>query len=361
MAEDSEDDSERTEEPSQKKLDDAIERGDVVKSMEVSSFFLLGSCMIMIAFLATGMGRDLARPLAGMLEHMHEIPVDRRGLTGVYLEAGKVMATVLGLPVLMFIVAGVAGNMIQHRTVWTAEPLMPKLNRVSPAAGFKRLFSADSLAVFVKGLIKIVVVSAGIWFAVRPELFRLEDIVATDILGLLAITQRLAIRLMAAVLVVMAFVAVLDYLFQRQRWIKRLRMTRQELKEEYKQQEGNPEIKAKIRQLRQQRSQKRMMAQVPKATVVVTNPTHYAVALRYEPGMSAPVCVAKGVDAIALRIRETAEKAEVPVVENPPLARALHATVDLDGEVPEEHYRAVAEVIGFVMRMRERARGWRPD
>jgi flagellar biosynthetic protein FlhB len=361
MAEGAEDEDEKTEEPSQKKIDDAIERGDVVKSQEVSNFFMLGALTIMLGFMASGMARDLTKPLAALIEHAHDIPVDRRGLIGVYLTAAKIMAVVLGLPALMFLVAGIAGNMIQHPLVWTAEQLTPKLSKISPLAGIKRMFSAESLSVFLKGIVKIVAVTVGIWYAVSPELARLDTMVSTDMIGILAICQSLALRMMAAVLVVMAFMAGLDYLFQRQRWIKRLRMTRQEMKEEYKQQEGNPEIKAKIRQLRQQRSQKRMMSSVPKATVVVTNPTHYAVALRYEEGMGAPVCVAKGVDAIALKIREVAKGADVPIVENPPLARALHASVDIDGEVPEEHYRAVAEVIGFVMRMRTQKKGWRPD
>jgi flagellar biosynthetic protein FlhB len=133
-------------------------------------------------------------------------------------------------------------------------------------------------------------------------------------------------------------------------------MTREELKEEYKQTEGSPEIKGKIRQMRQARARRRMMAAVPKATVVVTNPTHYAVALKYEDGMGAPLVVAKGVDLVALKIREIAEANAVPIVENPPLARALHAQVEIDKEIPEEHYKAAAEVIGFVMRLRQKKR-----
>jgi flagellar biosynthetic protein FlhB len=138
-------------------------------------------------------------------------------------------------------------------------------------------------------------------------------------------------------------------------WMRRLRMSKQELKDEMKEQDGNPEIKAKLRQLRAQRLRKRMMAEVPKATVVIANPTHFAVALRYETGQAAPICVAKGVDELALRIRSVAEEHQVPVVENPPLARALHASVEIDDEIPVEHYKAVAEVIGFVLRLKRRA------
>jgi flagellar biosynthetic protein FlhB len=144
-------------------------------------------------------------------------------------------------------------------------------------------------------------------------------------------------------------------LYQRFRWHKRLRMSKEEVKQEHKESEGSPEVKGRMKQLRAQRVKKRMMAAVPTATVIVTNPTHYAVALRYEAGMAAPICVAKGVDSLALKIRAVAKDHDVPILENPPLARALHATVEIDAEIPAEHYRAVAEVIGYVMRLRRRA------
>ena len=348
------DDEDKTEEPSQKRLDEALERGDVVKSQEVSMFFGLGAITVLVAWLANGIGRDLTTPLVSLINHAHEIPFDRAGLTAVFLEIAKVLATVLLLPLLMFMVAGIVGNMIQHRIVWSLEPLIPKLSKVSPMAGFARLFSMESLVTLGKGLIKIFVVGTAMWLAVKPEMRRLDGIVAAEPIGLLQITQRLAVKLMTAVMMVMAVVAAIDYLYQRNRWMGRLRMTREELKEEFKQQEGNPEVKQKLRQIRMNRSRRRMMAAVPGATVVVTNPTHYAVALKYEPGMPAPRCVAKGTDAIALKIREIAEGADVPVVENPPLARALHASVDIDEDIPEEHYRAVAEVVGYVMKLKKR-------
>lgn len=348
------DENEKTEEPTQKKLDEAIKRGDVVKSQEVSAFFVLGAATIMIAFLASPMSRNLAKPLAAFIDHVHEISLDRRGLAEVYLDLGRAILAAIGLPAVAFLIAGIVGNAIQHRLLWTAEPLTPKLSKVSPLAGLKRIFSVEGLVNFVKGIIKLIVVGVAMWWAIRPELKRLDTIVAADTLGLLAITQTIAIKLMIAVMIVMGFVAGADYLFQRHRWMQRQRMSRQEIKEEFKQTEGNPEIKAKIRQLRQSRARKRMMAAVPSATVVVTNPTHYAVALKYEKGMQAPICVAKGVDLIALKIREIAEANKVPVVENPPLARALYATVDMDKQIPEDHYKAVAEVIGFVMRLRGR-------
>jgi flagellar biosynthetic protein FlhB len=168
---------------------------------------------------------------------------------------------------------------------------------------------------------------------------------------------RLLFKVLASALAALALIAAGDYLLQRFRFIQRNRMSKQEIKEEYRQTEGDPAIKAKIRQIRMERSRRRMIAAVPEATVVIANPTHFAVALKYESGkMAAPVCVAKGVDALALRIREVAQKHDVPVVENPPLARALHAAVEVDEAIPPEHYRAVAQVIGYVMRVSGRMR-----
>lgn len=347
-----EDEESKTEEPTQKKIDDAIKRGEVVKSQELSTFFILSAATVFIAFLSTGVSRDLTRSLTAFLDHAGDISMDAGSLAGITLHLGALIGGALALPALLFVVAGIAGNAVQHRLIFTFEPLEPKFSKVSPLAGFKRIFSVEGAVQGLKGVAKIVVVSVAIVVALRPELRRLDTIVAADTIGLMEITQKAALRMMAAVLIVMGFIAGLDYFFQYRRWMKRLRMTREEIKEEFKQSEGSPEIKGRIRQLRQQRARRRMMAAVPQSTVVVTNPTHYAVALKYESGMKAPLLVAKGVDDLALKIREVATANDVPIVENPPLARALHAQVDLDKEIPEEHYKAVAEVIGFVMRLK---------
>jgi flagellar biosynthetic protein FlhB len=169
---------------------------------------------------------------------------------------------------------------------------------------------------------------------------------------LMPTVQSLSLEMLGTVVAILAILAAGDYLFQYRTWYERQKMSLREMKEEFRQTEGDPAIKAKIRQLRIQRSKKRMMAEVPKASVVITNPTHFAVALQYERGMNAPVCLAKGADNIAFKIREVAEANNIPVVENPPLARALYATVEIEQEVPPEHYKAVAEVIGYVMRLK---------
>jgi flagellar biosynthetic protein FlhB len=185
-----------------------------------------------------------------------------------------------------------------------------------------------------------------------PERHRLDTLVTLDPGAILPLTQSLALGVLGSVVAILAFIAAADYLFQYRQWFERQKMSLREIKDEFKQTEGDPMIKGRIRQIRINRMRKRMMAEVPKASVVITNPTHFAVALQYERGMNAPVCLAKGVDAVALKIREIAKQHNIPIVENPPLARALHATVEIDREIPTEHYKAVAEVIGYVMRLR---------
>ena len=185
-----------------------------------------------------------------------------------------------------------------------------------------------------------------------PERERMQNLVWTDLDAVLPLAKSLALKLMGTVVAIMAIVAAADYLFQYRQWYERQKMSLRELKEEFKQTEGDPKIRGKMKQVRQGRMRKRMIAAVPKAAVVITNPTHFAIALQYERGMPAPVCVAKGVDALAMKIREVADEHRVPIVENPPLARALHATVEVDQAIPPEHYKAVAEVIGYVMKLR---------
>jgi flagellar biosynthetic protein FlhB len=213
----------------------------------------------------------------------------------------------------------------------------------------------QAVANFVKGLIKIAVLGAVMTALLWPQRHRLEGLVQVDLFGTLLLTKSLALQMIGAVVAILFLVAAADFVFQYRQWFERQKMSMRELKEEFKQSEGDPMIKGKIRQLRQQRMRKRMMAAVPKASVIITNPTHYAIALQYEKGMEAPVCLAKGTDLMALKIREIATAHSVPIVENPPLARALHATVEIDEEIPTEHYKAVAEVIGYVMKLRRAA------
>jgi flagellar biosynthetic protein FlhB len=352
MAEADQHDAERTEDPTQKRIDDAISRGDVVKSQEVSTWFVIAGAALVLAAFAGSMSGGLTTSFRGLIANSYQIPVDGRALISIGGRLGIEVLAAIGIPLLVLVLAAIGGNMIQHRLVWSAEPMKPKLSKISPMAGLKRLFSKQALANFVKGLVKLVVIGAVMTALLWPQRHRLEGLVQTDLLGTLSLTKSLALDLLGAVVAILAFVAAADYLFQYRQWYERQKMSLREMKDEFKQTDGDPMIKAKIRQLRQNRMRKRMMAQVPKASVVITNPTHFAIALQYERGMNAPVCLAKGIDAVALKIREVAEQHAIPVVENPPLARALHASVEIDEEITPEHYKAVAEVIGYVMKLR---------
>jgi flagellar biosynthetic protein FlhB len=298
------------------------------------------------------MGGDLTLTLRGLIANAHQIPLDGVGVLSIAGRIEREVLAAVAIPIGFLALVAIAGNMIQHRMVWSAEPLKPKLSKISVAAGLKRLFSAQALANFVKGLIKITVIGAVMAALLWPQRDRLEGLVQTDILSTLMLARSYALEVLATVVAILFFVAAADYLFQYRQWHERQKMSVRELKEEFKQTEGDPMIKGKIRQLRASRMRKRMIAAVPKASVVITNPTHYAIALQYERGMSAPICVAKGLDELALRIRQVAEQHAIPVVENPPLARALHAVVEVDQEIPPEHYKAVAGVIGYVMKLR---------
>ncbi len=345
----------KTEEPTLRRLEQAVERGDVAKSQELNSLFVLAGGVLCVMLAGGALSRDLAMALRGFFENAHQLQLHGDGLTAVFQHALMAALWALALPLSMLMLAGVGANLMQHKFVFSAEQLMPQFSRINPLGGFARIFGMAALANFIKGLIKIGLVGTVIWVVMRSEQDRLDALTRMDPSSMLPLAQMLVVKLFGAVLAIYAFVALGDYIYQRYTWYQRQRMTREELKQEFKDTDGNPEIKQKLKQIRNQRARRRMMAAVPKASVIITNPTHYAIALKYEKGMAAPVCVAKGVDLMALKIREVAGVHRVPIVENPPLARALHKVVEIDDEVPEEHYRAVAEVIGMVLRLRKRA------
>jgi flagellar biosynthetic protein FlhB len=287
------------------------------------------------------------------LEHSHAFGTSPGALLKLTEKLGYEVLAAVALPFLVLALAAIAGNMVQHRAVWSVESLKPKLSRISPISGAQRLFSKQALVNFAKGLVKLALIGALMMWLLWPERYRFDSMVEADPAAVLPLTEALSLKLLGAVAAALGLIAALDYFYQYQVWFNRQKMSLRELKEEFKQTEGDPAIKGKIRQLRQSRMRKRMMAAVPKASVIITNPTHYAVALQYDPGMNAPLCLAKGVDGLALKIREVAKEHDIPIVENPPLARALHATAEIDQEIAPEHYKAVAEVIGYIMRLRQ--------
>jgi len=354
MAEGGEDQEDRTEDPTQRKLEQAIERGDIAKSQEVNTWFVLAGGTLALMATSDFASQTLFASLRGMLANAGRVPADGAALAAYGKFALTTWMATLAVPLGLVLLAGLLGSILQHQPVITTEPLAPQLSRISPMAGFKRVFGKEALVQFLKGLFKLAMVGAAIYAAVWPDWGHLEGFVRMDVAALLPATRTEAVKLLGAVLAIYAVLAAADYGYQKFTWYQRQRMTKQEIKQEHKEQEGSPEIKNKLRQLRMAASRRRMMSKVPQATVVVMNPTHFAVALQYEAGMAAPICVAKGLDAMALKIRSVAEDAGVPVVENPPLARALYKAVELDQDIPVEHYKAVAEVIGYVMRLRRR-------
>lgn len=353
MAEEAENED-RTEDPTQRKLDEATEKGDVPRSQEIGTFFVLSGLTLALVVAAGWSAQGAMLSLRSFLMNAHQVPSDGASFMRVTQQGVLTGFMALGLPFAFILCAGLAGALLQHKPLWTVEPLTPKFGRISPMAGLKRMFGKEAWVNFAKGLAKTALIGTVIWFTLWGEHDRLEALVEMNVSALMPATLSLAIKLLGTVLALFAIIAIGDFAWQRFSWYQRQKMTKQEIKEEFKNSEGNPEIKAKLRQIRAQRVRKRMMAAVPKATVIITNPTHFAVALQYEPGMAAPLCLAKGVDALALKIREVAGEHRVPIVENPPLARALYATVDIDEEIPVEHYAAVAEVIGYVLRLKGR-------
>jgi len=305
----------------------------------------------------TAVGKDLTKTMHGLIVNAHDIGMNGAALPRLFQRIGVEKLAAVAVPFHVLMLAALLGSIIQHRLVWSLEALRPKLSKIS--CGTQTDFSKQSLANLGKGLIKLVLIGSVLTVLMWPERERLEALTRSDLSVILPLCVSLALKLMGAVVAMLAVVAAADYLFQYRQWHERQKMSLRELKEEFKQAEGDPAIKGKMKQVRQVRMRRRMIAAVPRAAVVISNPTHYAVALEYERGMDAPVCVAKGVDAMALKIREVAGKHSVPIVENPPLARALHATVEVDQQIPPEHYKAVAEVIGYVMRLRRMVSGRR--
>jgi flagellar biosynthetic protein FlhB len=356
---DENDTSDKTEDPTQKRLDDAHDRGDVAKSQEINTWFVISGATLVLSTFSGSIGGGILMPLRNLIVNSWMIRADGPGLLALARSLELAVIAAIGMPLLMLALAAIAGNMVQHRLVWSAETLKPKLSKISPGAGAKRIFGKQAAANFAKGVFKVIALGAVMTAILWPERHRLESFMHFDPAMILDVTTNLTVHLMGAVVAMLAVVAIADYLFQYRQWFERQKMSLQEMKEEFKQSEGDPHVKARLRQLRAARMKKRMMAAVPKASVVITNPTHYSVALSYERGMSAPVCVAKGADNIALKIREVAKAHDIPIVENVPLARALYATVEIDGEIPVEHYHAVAEIIGYVMGLRRGLSGRR--
>ena len=347
---------EKTEKATVKKRADARKEGQVLKSTEVNTAF---GAIVMFSFMLltrvsfvnklTDVFRNFLGPgiLVTLASGNVNTPVAEGLLLTVILTMARIILPILGVAVL----AGLTSNILQVGFLFSTKPIMPKLNKISPIAGFKRIFSVRTLVELIKSILKVVLLG----YIVYSEFSKLLDdfgkFMGLNLYGAMLEILRTALTIALKMSLVLAIIALFDYIFQWRKHEKDLMMTKQEVKDEYKLTEGDPLIKSKIRQKQRQMSMMRMMDSVPGADVVITNPTHYAVALKYETGVdNAPVVVAKGQDYMARKIKQVAMENGVEIVENKPLAQALYKICEVDREIPAEFYQAVADILVYVFK-----------
>lgn len=344
----------KTEEPTGKKLSDAKKKGQIPKSVDLNSAIILLFVMFAFNMFGDSFYTNGRMFIIESYKYLTTEVMSNGDVISIFLFMTK-NGVVAALPiVLTVLVIGVAGNLVQSGFVITSESIKPKFEKINPIQGFKRFFSKRSLVELLKSIAKVSVVAYVAYSFISS---RMNDILKTSDLnpgGIFPFVKDITDSGLSRVVIVMLIIGIIDFVFQRRQYKKDLRMTKQEVKEEFKQMEGNPEIKSKIKQKQREMSMRRMMQEVPKATVVVTNPTHYAVALKYDKGEnSAPVVIAKGADLVAQRIKEIAKENSVPILENKQLARTLYARVEINEVIPVELYQTVAEIIAYVYSMKK--------
>lgn len=351
------DQEDKTHDPTDKKLEDARAKGDVPMAPEMKHAAMFIAMLVVMG----GMGAYTMQLMGTLFVRLWGSADDfRMEPTGAEDFATGVMSAVATalLPILATLF-GIAllGGILQGRPMLSWSRVKPKWSKLNPMSGAKRLFGKQAMVEFAKTLAKLCLIGGVAAYLAWPHAATVDSMVGADLQQVGGAAHGIVYSMLRPIAMLVGALALFDFVWQRRAFIKRMRMSLQEIKDEHKQSEGDPHIKGKIRQIQMQRSRNRMMQNVPKASVVITNPTHYAVALQYDHGqMAAPVVVAKGVDAIALKIREIATENNIPLVENRPLARALYASADLDRPIPVEHYAAVAEVISYVLKIaRKRA------
>ncbi|MCL2665119.1 MAG: flagellar biosynthesis protein FlhB [Defluviitaleaceae bacterium] len=351
---------EKTEQPTQRKKEKARDEGQVVKSQEVSTAFLFLAAFFSLRLFGGGIFNNLL----GLFNFEIRYMLDTDQLIEQVFIANHVAflfqrIILFVLPIFaVVLVVGIITNLVQVGWKVTGKPLQPKFNKLNPLSGFKRIFSMELLANFVKSMLKFVAVGAVIFTMIKDEINFIPNLLYMTLEEVVVHIGNLIVDLGLTVGLLFLFIAAADYAYTWYKQNKKLKMSKQEVKEEWKQTEGNPQIKQKIKQKMREVSMRRMMQNVPKADVIITNPTHYAVALQYDrfnEAGGAPVLVAKGVDYLAKRIRDAARDNDIVVVENPPLARTIYDTVQLNQEIPPELYAAVAEILAYVFRLKNAA------
>ncbi|QXE20286.1 fused FliR family export protein/FlhB family type III secretion system protein [Clostridium sp. 001] len=342
----------KTEEATPKKKSDSRKKGQIARSKEIGLTMTLLASTLVIAVLGGYVGTSLGSTMVAFLNDYINTSLN-------YSSVNKIMfitiwrIAIVFLPIAVPILAiGVLANMVQTRGLITFETLKPDFSKLNPISGFKRMFSARSVMELLKDTAIVSIVGYVGYKFIKDNYMYILNLGQLDSRAVAKAIGSLAVGIFFRITLIMLIIAILDYMFQRYQYNKDLRMSKQEIKEEFKQDEGDPQIKGKRRQKQRELAMRRMMQEVPKATVVVTNPTHVAVALKYEDGQNAPVLVAKGLDAVALKIKEIAKDNDVPIIENRPLARLIYKEVEIDMEIPAEMYQAVAEILALVYKMR---------
>ncbi|WP_414625508.1 flagellar biosynthesis protein FlhB [Selenomonas bovis] len=348
-------DGDKTEEPTAKKRQDAAKKGQVGKSQELSTAFVLLIGFFVIKALWEQIYANIAGYTIYIFGHLNQ-NVDVENVIQLFIGMGVIFVKTAMPIMLAVMVVGLAVNFFQVGLNVSAEKIQPKFDNLNPINGVGRMFSKRSLVELVKSVLKIVVIGFFIYNYLKDEIFTMPQFIFYDLGTSLAKMSEIIFTLAFQVIGVIFVLAVLDFGYQKWQTTQDLKMTKQEVKDEFKQTEGDPQIKGKIRQKQRQMAMSRMMQEVPKADVIVTNPTHFAVALKYEKGMTAPVVVAKGADFVAQKIKSVGRENDVPLVENRPLARALYASTEVGDSVPRELYQSVAEVLAYVYRLKHRRR-----
>ncbi|MCL2845192.1 MAG: flagellar biosynthesis protein FlhB [Chitinivibrionia bacterium] len=345
----------KTEAPTEKRRQEAREEGNVCKSPEVSTIFVLLAGVVFLRFAFPYIYRDIL--MAVDLAFANLSPDIFRDIT--FAKYQQIFTTMLRialgiiLPLALFIAFwGIIGNLVQVGFLFTLKPLKPKLSKINPISGLKNLISPKKIFDTAKNVLKLIIIGTVSYIIIRG---RLEEIMGAlhETTGSIVVYMLLLLFDVAiTIIITLIVIAVVDYGYQRYEHYKKLKMTKQQIKDEHKQSDGDPQIKSRIRQLQREASRRRMMENVPKATVVVTNPTHLSIAIQYEQEtMDAPLIVAKGADQIALKIRELAKEHNVPLYEDVPLARAMYDKVEVGDMVPQEFFAAVAEIIAYVYKL----------
>jgi len=350
-----EDSGEKTEEPTSKRRSDARKEGNVSKSTEVSTVFVLLAALIFLRFFFKNMYIEITDGVNMSFNYLNPSIMRIISYTTLHkiLNENLFMTLRIVLPIALFIMFwGIMSNIIQVGFMFTTKPLEPKLSKINPISGFKRMFSMRSIVETIKNILKLIVIGSVAYTAIKGRLNEMMSSINENVASISVFMLLLIFDVSIKIILTLLVIALLDYAYQRYEYEKKLKMTKQQVKDEHKMTEGNPQIKGRIRQLQREMSRRRMMENVPKATVVVTNPTHLSIAIQYEQEtMDTPLIVAKGADNVALKIREIAKEHNIPLYEDVPLARAMYDKVEPGDSVPQEFFAAVAEIIAYVYRL----------